>query len=526
MEEVKVMELPEKSEVEITDQFIIEDEDGTKLGNISSLKKIMINNLIFKNIEEMKSASLKEGEVCITLGYHTENDGGGGQYLITYSPALVEDKANTHYLYTSDTLRAEFVSDGTVTPEQFGAYGDGTRDDYKAIMLCMNSGYDVHFIRNHKYRINTAIPVDNDTFIDFNGCTIIPQYCDGVSKVYSSTEDPISNVTLKNVTFDMENGSSAINIQHPTKNLNIENVTIKNEKLYGMRFGSLYKASISNCAINTAEGNTVAVGIGIDGDIYTTDPYTSINISDTYFNRLYPAVSVNCIGNTLSLNMTNCSCIHDTTDTDITFKNILRIVAGIVRASVDSIDAINLDTLFTISSESYTTISNIFATGCSSLIDNLNNSAVITIGDNIVLTNPKTSPKPVINRLYGTLINNCSKIIYSSTQEMTGTTFTDYSGNLIDHCDPSSYDMETVTGSSATLRITGITNKFINITGSADITSIEGGLNGQRILLKSTMNKSITELPDNIEISSSPTTLGAYTFLELKKINGVWTQIS
>src|SRR5699024_5334147 len=188
MEEVKVMELPEKSEVEITDQFIIEDEDGTKLGNISSLKKIMINNLIFKTVEDMKSASLREGETCITLGYHTEDDGGGAQYLIEYAPALVEDKAKIHYLYTSDTLRAKFISDGTVSPEQFGAYGDGIRNDYTAIMKCINSGYYVKFNQNHRYRINSPIPVQSGTYLDFNGCTIIPNYCDGIAKTFSSTE--------------------------------------------------------------------------------------------------------------------------------------------------------------------------------------------------------------------------------------------------------------------------------------------------------------------------------------------------
>lgn len=525
MDEVKVMELPEKSEVEITDQFIVEDEDGTKLGSISSLKKIMINNLIFKNVEEMKSASLKEGEVCITLGYHTENDGGGAKYLISYAPALVEDKANTHYLYTSDTLRALFMSDGTVTPEQFGAYGDGTRDDYKAIMLCINSGYDVRFIRNHRYRINTPIPVDSGTYIDFNGCTVIPQYCDCISKTYTSTEDPIEDVTIKNAIFDMENGSTGIDIQHPTKNLNISNIIIKNSTLYGMRFGSVYKASISNCSIKSLDNNTTAVGIGIDGDMYTKEPYTSLNISDTYFSGLNPAVSINCIGNTLSLSMKNCRLDHATTTN--TFKNIIRMTAGVVRADVDCIDAVNLDTLFVISTESYTTISNIFASGCNSLIDNLNNAAVISLGESIVMKNPKSSPKPIINRLYGTLINNNSKITYSSaSQVMTGTTFTNYSGELIDQCDPRAYNMETVSGSSSTLRITGINNKFINFTGGVNISYIEGGIDGQIILLKSTSNRSIKAVPDNIEINASSITLGSYKFLELRRINGAWTQVN
>lgn len=524
MEEIKVMELPEKSEVEITDQFIIEDEDGTKLGNISSLKKIMINNLIFKNIEEMKSASLREGETCITLGYHTENDGGGAQYLIEYSPALVEDKATIHYLYTSDTLRAKFISDGTVSPEQFGAYGDGIRNDYTAIMKCINSGYYVRFNQAHRYRINTPIPVQSNTYLDFNGCTIIPNYCDGVAKTFSSNEAIVENVTIKNVTFEMEDGSNAINISHPVKNLNISGVNINGEKLYGIKLGSVYGGNITESAINSFENNSSSVGIGINSDVYTADPYTTINISEMMFSGLNPAITVNTVGNTLSLNIDHCKFTHATTVSS--YKNILRCMGGTIRASVNSIDAINLDMLFILSTETYISLSDIFTSGCSSLIDNLSGTSVINIGKNIVLSNPAETAQAVVNRMYGKLINGNPNICVDDPQPMTSTSFVEYSGTLYDTSDPSTYDIEAVSDSSGTLRVTGINNRYFDITGSADITTIEGGINGQRILLKSSLNGGRSIIAsDDIALNSGTVSIGNCSPLELKKVNGKWIQV-
>lgn len=523
MDEVKVMELPEKSEVEITDQFIIEDEDGTKLGNISSLKKIMINNLIFKTIEDMKSASLREGETCITLGYHAENDGGGAQYLIEYAPALVEDKATVHYLYTSDTLRARFMSDGTVSPEQFGAYGDGVRNDYTAIMKCINSGYYVRFNQAHKYRINTPIPVQSDTYLDFNGSTIIPNYCDGIAKTFSSTEAVMENITIKNVTFEMEDGSNAINISHPVKNLNISGVTINREKLYGIKLGSVYGGNITESAINSFENNSSSIGIGINSDVYTADPYTTINISEMMFSGLNPAITVNTVGNTLSLNIDHCKFTHNTTLSS--YKNIIRCMGGTIRASINSIDAINLDTLFIISTETYMSLSDIFTSGCSSLMDELSSTSIITIGKNIILSNPSDSAQAVIVRLYGKLINENPNIYVDPSQPITSTSFIEYSGTLCDTSDPATYDIETSSDSSGILRIMGITNKYIDITGISNITSIEGGINGQRILLKSSTGGRSIIASDRINLNSSSVSIGQYNPIELKKINGIWVQI-
>ena len=85
-EERLVRELPEKSEIELTDYLVLEDLDGTKLGLVSSLRALMMQNLVFKTVEDMKSSDVHDGDYCITLGYHTPGDGGAAIYMIVYEP--------------------------------------------------------------------------------------------------------------------------------------------------------------------------------------------------------------------------------------------------------------------------------------------------------------------------------------------------------------------------------------------------------------------------------------------------------
>ena len=235
-----------------------------------------------------------------------------------------------------------------------------------------------------------------------------------------------------------------------------------------------------------------------------------------------PALSINTIGNTLSLNIHNCHYTHDTVASS--YKNVVRLVGGAIRASIDSVDAVNLDTLFIVTTESYMNISNITMNGCNSLVDDLANTAVITIGNNIVITNPVSGAQAIIHRMYGKLINNNPNIVHPSSQSITSTDFVEYSGDLIDSCDPMSYDVENVTGSNGTIRVTGISNKYFNITGTSNITTIEGGMNGQRILLKASSNISIVASTE-ITLQSSTVTIGPYNSIELKRIANDWVQI-
>lgn len=65
-------------------------------------------------------------------------------------------------------------SEQHVTPEEFGAVGDGVTDDSGAIMTALFTGYKVIFDGSKTYAIGSTIVISPNTHVDFCGATIIP----------------------------------------------------------------------------------------------------------------------------------------------------------------------------------------------------------------------------------------------------------------------------------------------------------------------------------------------------------------
>lgn len=80
----------------------------------------------YDNVELMKSdTTLKSGMHVKTEGYYSVNDGGGSYYVI-------KDSSDNYYETLNNELVAELEIGNIITPEMFGAYGDGTHDDSTA----------------------------------------------------------------------------------------------------------------------------------------------------------------------------------------------------------------------------------------------------------------------------------------------------------------------------------------------------------------------------------------------------------
>ena len=107
-------------------------EDGTLQEIVSSYIQANVT-WTFDTVADMKSATnLVNGSYAQTLGFHSINDGGGAIYKITNTGT-----ANEQDIIAVDSLLAVLHPVDHVTPEMFGAYGDGTTDDSTAINACI-----------------------------------------------------------------------------------------------------------------------------------------------------------------------------------------------------------------------------------------------------------------------------------------------------------------------------------------------------------------------------------------------------
>lgn len=75
------------------------------------------------------------------------------------------------YNYNGGTLGiADYV-----TPEMFGAFGNGTADDSQPIQNALNHGGLIRFSTGAVYRVTATLRVKGDTIIDLNGATILSE---------------------------------------------------------------------------------------------------------------------------------------------------------------------------------------------------------------------------------------------------------------------------------------------------------------------------------------------------------------
>ena len=134
----------------------------------------------YDTVADLKDdTKLKAGNHAQTKGYATAGDGGHATYIIVDNDTLVDDGGSVHDL--ENGLKAVLQIQNVITPELFGAYGDGIHDDtdaiQKAINIC-NNGKELSFA-NKTYLISvkeessTALTVDFDNaIINGNGAKI------------------------------------------------------------------------------------------------------------------------------------------------------------------------------------------------------------------------------------------------------------------------------------------------------------------------------------------------------------------
>lgn len=510
-----VQELPEKSQIELNDRFILEDADGTKLGSVKDLKKLVSTNIFFSTVEDMKSTIFSEGEIVRTLGYRSANDGGAGIYLITYAPEAVNDDAITHYLYTSDTLRAVLITDDNyLTPEVCGAYGDGIHDDSGKINYIIEKGYSVRFVPSHKYLIKSPIKLKSNLRLDFAGAEIIPSMCNMIEGIFNYATCPnLSNIVIENFNVDLENGLNAIRITAPTKNITIRNFSITNIKLYAIRFSCVENANIYDFKCDGKFGSTDNIFVGLEDWTNYYPGYNTVatkcTIRDGSMAGVCTAVKGPAVdGSTVTIarckyishkdgqlsnlfrpsNANNCTFnISDITGT----CNELIIASELGRYNIRDI---NVD--------------------CNYLIRNAASDIDIVIDGYINIKDGT-----LLQSMMGNLHFNTRSI--KASQIMDGD-FTNFAGKVYDGIHPGE-EYESVLPMDGEISLNDI--RTMNIDIRANLKKINGGIEGQVLRIKSD-NASIVKADGEIQMKNDTDGLGnANDIITLVCRNTKWMQV-
>lgn len=109
--------------------------------------------------------NLKEGMHVKTKGYYSVNDGGGAEYHIVSTESLTEYQEELE-----NGLHATLIVKDYVTPEMFGAKGNGIDDDTNPFQKALNNSKKV--IANKSYLLRDII-VNNGNEIEFSTTTVI-----------------------------------------------------------------------------------------------------------------------------------------------------------------------------------------------------------------------------------------------------------------------------------------------------------------------------------------------------------------
>lgn len=263
---------------ELSSEDIVDNLESNYSDKVLSAKQGKVLNegklQIFNTVANMKAdTSLKAGMTVKTLGYHSINDKGSASYKVReITNEDVVDEATIIALY-DNSLVAELILSNEMTPEVFGAYGNGTTDDSSYIQLAINNCGKVIFDNNKTYNIKNEIIVTNDTELDGNKCTIKMSRAT-TSSINIFNIDNTSNIKIHD--FNLINGTDSsnnictnifISTNRPTTNycynIDIYNINYSNTDelssvpLCVIFVGNVFGLNIHDCNLKNTDNNAL-----------------------------------------------------------------------------------------------------------------------------------------------------------------------------------------------------------------------------------------------------------------------------
>ena len=203
-------------------------------------------------LEEQVNA-LNEGGLNLkddVIGNHVDN------WLNQHPEATttVQDNSLSLDKFTNETKL--FVVKDYITPEMFGANGDGVTDDTLAIQNAIDSCTTKQLLKfeNKKvYKIKTLF-ISQEIHMDLGGSEIIGT--DGVMIDYNVIS-PNGRATITNGSL---NGNHVANIISGSgKSLLLDNITATNPYNIAFDFSDIYEVSMTNCYLRNSDNDAIGI---------------------------------------------------------------------------------------------------------------------------------------------------------------------------------------------------------------------------------------------------------------------------
>ena len=133
--------------------------------------------IVFETVADMKPNELTDGNICHTNGFHKSGDGGAAWYEISNTLPQGMTEANGMDVIgipeNAPVLYANLVNVGElVTPEMYGAYGDGIHDDAPVLKYMIGKNLPIYI--ENIYKIDSPIVEDaaaHSIYLNLHGNT-------------------------------------------------------------------------------------------------------------------------------------------------------------------------------------------------------------------------------------------------------------------------------------------------------------------------------------------------------------------
>lgn len=189
-------------EVSVRDEVIDARIGQKSLGDKIRLIDASMEEKVFytDTVTTMKLGNYKVGDVVITLGFRTINDGGNGEYIIKND--IIADGYIVHTL--NNQLKAELIiKNKELDLLQIGLYGDGKTDNLYginiAITLCSNKKLTLSIKNGDFYTTKKVVFKSNMDIVCSNSKILVNVEEQYAGSIYSLTELKISGMKLTRI---------------------------------------------------------------------------------------------------------------------------------------------------------------------------------------------------------------------------------------------------------------------------------------------------------------------------------------